>query len=250
MTPRSRPLHSPSHHPACRTRSPSAPTRPSCVARVLGVSYKRMNDSGNDPTRLRLIRTARRLFAENGYDATSVRAITREAGANLGAITYHFGSKAGLYDAVLSEAFVPVATRAAEAGGPDPIEAIERLVAGVFKEIAANPDMQLLILQQVVQKKAMPAAAQKGLGAVLSSIARQVETGQRAGRIRAGDPVLMAVSVMAQPAYFSLVRRFAPARLVSGRRRKSPALEEIVAHVRRFVRAALSAETKDGGTIQ
>ena len=236
MTPRSRPLHSPSHHPACRTRSPSAPTRPSCVARVLGVSYKRMNDSGNDPTRLRLIRTARRLFAENGYDATSVRAITREAGANLGAITYHFGSKAGLYDAVLSEAFVPVATRAAE--------------AGVFKEIAANPDMQLLILQQVVQKKAMPAAAQKGLGAVLSSIARQVETGQRAGRIRAGDPVLMAVSVMAQPAYFSLVRRFAPARLVSGRRRKSPALEEIVAHVRRFVRAALSAETKDGGTIQ
>jgi AcrR family transcriptional regulator len=201
----------------------------------------------NESTRVRLIQAARRLFAQHGYDATSVRAITRAAGANLGAITYHFGSKAALYEAVLAEAFVPVSSRAARSGQvTDPIGAIEQLVAGVFQEIAANPDMQLLILQQVVQKKAMPEQAQKGLGSVLAAIAAQVERGQRAGTIRQGDAVLMAVSVMAQPAYFSLVRRFAPKRLVLGRR-KSPDLEDLVRHVQQFVRAALSAETADGG---
>ena len=35
-----------------------------------------------------------------GYDATSIRAITQAAGVNLGTITYRFGSKEALYEAV------------------------------------------------------------------------------------------------------------------------------------------------------
>ncbi|HSG82026.1 MAG TPA: helix-turn-helix domain-containing protein, partial [Gemmatimonadota bacterium] len=53
------------------------------------------------PTAEALLRAAHHLFARFGYDGTSVRAITREAGSNLGAVTYHFGSKEALYDSVL-----------------------------------------------------------------------------------------------------------------------------------------------------
>lgn len=37
-----------------------------------------------------------RLFSSNGYNAVSLREIAKAAGANVGSLTYHFGSKAAL----------------------------------------------------------------------------------------------------------------------------------------------------------
>jgi len=48
-------------------------------------------------TRDRLLDASEGLFASRGYAATSVRDITTEAGCNLAAINYHFGSKHNLY---------------------------------------------------------------------------------------------------------------------------------------------------------
>lgn len=55
--------------------------------------------------RQRLLYTALHLFAEKGYQKTSTRMIADTAGVNLGAITYYFGDKPGLYRAVFSESF-------------------------------------------------------------------------------------------------------------------------------------------------
>lgn len=51
-------------------------------------------------TKDRILDAAERLFAERGYDATSLRAVTSEAEVNLAAAHYHFGSKVGLFQAV------------------------------------------------------------------------------------------------------------------------------------------------------
>src|SRR3989442_13609471 len=48
-------------------------------------------------TRERLLEAAERLFAERGFRATSVRALTSEAGCNVASVNYHFGGKEGLY---------------------------------------------------------------------------------------------------------------------------------------------------------
>lgn len=48
-------------------------------------------------TRARILEAAERLFAERGFDAASVRDITGEAGCNVAAVNYHFGSKENLY---------------------------------------------------------------------------------------------------------------------------------------------------------
>lgn len=48
-----------------------------------------------------LINAAERLFIQKGHHATSLRDITREAGANLAAVNYHFGSKEALIQAVV-----------------------------------------------------------------------------------------------------------------------------------------------------
>jgi AcrR family transcriptional regulator len=52
--------------------------------------------SGAEITRITLIESAIRLFAERGYDAVSTRDIADLAAANIGSIAYHFGGKPGL----------------------------------------------------------------------------------------------------------------------------------------------------------
>ena len=59
----------------------------------------------SDITRDRIIKAAERLFAERGYDATSIRAIVAKARVNQAAINYHFDGKDGLYREVLRGAF-------------------------------------------------------------------------------------------------------------------------------------------------
>ncbi len=59
--------------------------------------------SGLD-TRERLVHAAGEMFSENGFQATSIRAISQRAKANVAAVNYHFGHKEGLYSAVLEHA--------------------------------------------------------------------------------------------------------------------------------------------------
>ncbi len=56
-------------------------------------------------TRDRILKAAERLFAERGYDGTSIRAIVARARVNQAAINYHFDGKEGLYREVLRAAF-------------------------------------------------------------------------------------------------------------------------------------------------
>lgn len=53
----------------------------------------------------RILDAAERLFSEKGYEATSVRDITQEAGCNLAAVNYHFGNKENLYRQVFIRQF-------------------------------------------------------------------------------------------------------------------------------------------------
>lgn len=53
--------------------------------------------------RSRLIICALRLFAEKGFEAATTREICEAAEANISAIRYYFGDKAGLYSAVFTE---------------------------------------------------------------------------------------------------------------------------------------------------
>ncbi len=88
-------------------------------------------------TKTAILDAAERLFAANGFEATSLRTITAEAAANLGAVNYHFISKDGLILAVLKRMFQPVNERRlrlldelearAEAGPPTVEEILEAL---------------------------------------------------------------------------------------------------------------------------
>jgi AcrR family transcriptional regulator len=67
------------------------------------VHEARKQRSDGAEARGQLLLGALRLFAEKGFAKTSTRAIAQAAGANVAAISYYFGDKAGLYRAVFSE---------------------------------------------------------------------------------------------------------------------------------------------------
>jgi AcrR family transcriptional regulator len=73
-----------------------------------------MDKQDRDTTKELILDTAERLFAERGLDAASVRDITGAAGVNLGAITYHFGTKQRLIAAMFNRHFGPLRQRVHE----------------------------------------------------------------------------------------------------------------------------------------
>jgi len=84
-------------------------------------------------TKNRLLDAAERLFAERGFEGTSVRAVTRAAAASVSAANYHFGSKEALLHAALVRRLEPLNRRRLECltsaeraagGGPVSVEAI------------------------------------------------------------------------------------------------------------------------------
>ena len=84
-------------------------------------------------TKDRLLDAAEELFSDRGIDATSLRAVTSAAGANLASVNYHFESKDGLVRSVFLRRLEPLnnerlelldALEVAAAGSPIELEAI------------------------------------------------------------------------------------------------------------------------------
>ncbi len=97
-------------------------------------------------TKTSLLDAAERLFAEHGVTASSLRAITRAAGANLAAVHYHFGSKEALVQAVFARRLAPLnrqrlaALSRCEADGCRDLDAIVRaFVAPPLRMIRDTP---------------------------------------------------------------------------------------------------------------
>ena len=63
--------------------------------------------TAND-TKDRILNAAERIFAEQGLEAVSLRAVTTEASVNIAAVNYYFGSKAALLQAMTQRHFAPV----------------------------------------------------------------------------------------------------------------------------------------------
>jgi TetR/AcrR family transcriptional regulator len=84
-------------------------------------------------SREQILDAAEKLFAERGYEATSLQLVGTAAGVSRATPGYFFGSKEGLYRAVFNRAFTRVDAiiheAYAEAGDVEPREAIATIVS-------------------------------------------------------------------------------------------------------------------------
>jgi AcrR family transcriptional regulator len=198
--------------------------------------------NARDPVADRLLAVAAALFSQRGYEGTSVREITRRAKANLGAITYHFGSKEALYHAVIASRAEPLVQRVAEvaAQGGAPLDRIETIIRAFFDHILTHPEMPRMLLRELASERVLPPPAQRAMQHNFGVIVDAVRAGQKDGSVRAGDPILLGLSVMAQPFHMAIVARNVIA--AAGLDLKEPTTRaRIVDHVVTTVRRALAA---------
>jgi len=191
--------------------------------------------------RRRLLDAARQLFARDGYEGASVRDITRRARANLGAVTYHFGSKEALYHAVFAEFAEPFKRHVAAAveDGGSALDRIEAIVRAFFHHIESHPEMPPLLLRQLSSGRPVPPPMAEAMRYNVALIVGTIAAGQREGTIRAGEPLLLALGVISQPVYLAVA---APViKRVAGVDTKSPELRErVIETVAATVRAGLA----------
>jgi AcrR family transcriptional regulator len=98
-------------------------------------------------TRAHIVATARELFAQAGYDATSIETVLERSGVSRGALYHHFEDKEALFTAVLEaiEATIAQATVDASRGIADPVEA---LLAGcnAWLDVSRDPAVRQIVL--------------------------------------------------------------------------------------------------------
>lgn len=115
---------------------------------------ERLRDA--DRSREAILDAAERLFADRGYDATSLSDIGTEAGVSRATPGYFFGSKAALYEAVLDRAFddVRAAVRSGRQRAQSGTHAPEAVLAGALRDyhdfLSARPNFVRLMEREAL----------------------------------------------------------------------------------------------------
>ncbi|MGW7515833.1 TetR/AcrR family transcriptional regulator [Streptomyces sp. NPDC054796] len=110
------------------------------------------------PRRSELLATAAEVFAEQGYDATTVRTIADRAGMLAGSLYYHFDSKESMADEILSSFLTELweGYERVEDAGLAPRATFEGLVAESFRQMDRHRPAVALYQKEARRLSALP----------------------------------------------------------------------------------------------
>lgn len=144
------------------------------------------------PVKDRVIAAARVAFADRGFHATRLQDVAERAGLRHPTLLYHFGSKEGLYAAVIEDAFARWAaeTEAAISTGLQGFDQVAALVEAAYRFFAEHQELARILRHETL-------AGGGRLEAVMVELIRPffeqavafLRAEVAAGRLREHDPV-------------------------------------------------------------
>jgi AcrR family transcriptional regulator len=153
----------------------------------MAVSEERQRD--RDRTQLEILDVATREFAEHGFSGARVDEIAERTRTTKRMLYYYFGSKEGLFVAVLERAYAQIreAEREVDVEHLDPIAAIRRLAELTFDHHERHPDfIRLVSIENIHRAEHMRSSehiADLSMPAI-DRISRILDRGREAGVFR------------------------------------------------------------------
>jgi TetR/AcrR family transcriptional regulator, regulator of cefoperazone and chloramphenicol sensitivity len=206
-------------------------------------------------TRVRLVEVAGEIFAEVGYHHTTVRQICERAGANLAAVNYHFGDKAGLYTEVVRQSMRAArldAVRAALDQNASPEEILRAVVKARLESLWGQElgDWHFRIVAHELAKPT-PAMNQVVTEAIRPVYQRLREVISKILGLSADDEKtrLCAHSVIGQIVFYAFARPVI-SRLWPQMKMTPQQVNRIADHIADFSLAYLRAASKSQGKLR
>ncbi|MGE3262375.1 MAG: TetR/AcrR family transcriptional regulator [Bacteriovoracia bacterium] len=109
-------------------------------------------------SRSTILRVAEKLFAKQGFQATTLRQISAKSGANGALVSYYFGGKEGLWDAVLDEkldSLDELLAPPSKKAGPLSLKDVQELVRGLFAFVRNDQSFHLLAQRTLLEEPAL-----------------------------------------------------------------------------------------------
>jgi len=181
----------------------SVPARKTAAARSPKVAKATPRTNDPERTMADILEVATREFAEKGLSGARIDAIAEAMRTSKRMIYYYFGSKEGLYLAVLEESYRRIRAIEAEAHLDDlaPEDALRKLVAHTVDYQWAHPEFVRLVQSENIHRAAylsQSKSIRKLNVPAIDGLKRVIERGQQAGVFRAGiDAIDLHMSISA-----------------------------------------------------
>lgn len=140
------------------------------------------------PSRTRLLLSARKLFAESGYESTSTASIARMAGTSESQLIKHFGGKAGLLDSIFVDGWNSLTAYLQQRLGTEasPIDRLKTIPRLMYEALERDPELrQLLLLEgRRIRKEGRIATLTDGFIGFVRLVDSTLEDMKNAGQLR------------------------------------------------------------------
>jgi TetR/AcrR family fatty acid metabolism transcriptional regulator len=146
-----------------------------------------------DDKRQLILSAAVRVFAAQGYEATRVGDIAKDAGVAYGLVYHYFGSKEAVLEAVFREQWgrLLAAVALAEETGDTAPEQLELVVKIVLRTWRDDPDLVRLLVREITRSPHIQDELDE-IGQAFASLERIVARGQAQGTFRTGVDARLA----------------------------------------------------------
>jgi AcrR family transcriptional regulator len=207
-----------------------------------------MADQELDTTRERIIDAAGQLFAERGFEATTVRDICQSAGANVAAVNYYFRDKERLYVEAVVQAHrwrLDQAQLPAWNENTPPRETLADFIETFFKRVLGGPDdtwRTKLVMREIMQpSSACAEIAQSNIRPqfeILQGILRELLPAETSEE----ELHLTAFSIVGQCLFYHVAGPII-SNLIDEREYSTWGVSKLAEHVTKFTLASIDARS-------
>ncbi|MBN7786475.1 TetR family transcriptional regulator [Ponticoccus gilvus] len=214
---------------------------------------QRNRSDASETTRQNLLMAARTAFADAGLEGARVDDIGRRAGLNKQLVYHYFGSKDGLYTAVLEQVYSEIREREAalDLSAFPPEEAMRQLIDFSFAHLRDNRDFVRLLADENThggRHLSGSDTVRNTNTTIIELIGETLERGVRDGVFRRGlDPLHVYLSIAAM-SFFNFANIHTLSRIFDRVQDSDAAHEERRAHIVDFTLNAIRLRTDPGAS--